>query len=319
MKVMKQMVYGMATLCLAASMTARAAYPEREIRMVVPYGAGGSTDVAIRVLAKALEPHLGQSIVVENRPGAQATLGPAYVARQPADGYTIGVITMSTVAIAPHMVRTPYTLDDFSFIGGFARYRYGLAVNADAPYQTLQAFVDAARTQPMFFAVPGAPNNLAFFELANKYGAKLEQVLYKSGAEAVTAVAAGQAQATIQPPADLMAQVDAGRIRLLASVSPARWHDRPDMATMREQGFDVAIESWAGLAVPRNTAPEIRAQLEAALRQASETPELRDRLNALGMDPVWATGAEYERMMRDGYVTMRTRLQEAGMPVLPKE
>ncbi|KCB25932.1 Bug family tripartite tricarboxylate transporter substrate binding protein [Bordetella hinzii] len=307
-----------AALCLAGAVGAQAAYPEREIRMVVNYGAGGVTDVATRVMVKALEARLGQPVVVENKPGGQATLGPAYVARQPADGYTLGVVTFSAVAITPHMVRTPYTADDFNFIGGFGRFRYGLAVQADSPYRNVQDFLAAARDKPLFFATPGAPNNLAFFDMGTKYGAKFEQVLYKSGTESVSALVGGQVQAVIQTPSEILPQVEGGRLRLLASVSPARWDNLPDMPTMTEQGVDVAIDSWMGIAVPRGTPPAVRARLEAALQAAMQDPALREGLNKMGIDPVWASGQDYDKMLREGYATMRARLERAGAPVLPK-
>jgi len=316
---MKWLKYGVVVAWLGTSLGTHAAYPEREIRMVVNYGAGGVTDVATRVMAKVLEARLRQPVVVENRPGGQATLGPAYVARQKPDGYTVGVITFSAVAITPHMVRTPYTADDFSFIGGFGRYRYGLAVKADAPYQNLQEFLAAAREKTLFFAAPGAPNNLAFFDMGTKYGAKFEQVLYKSGTESVSALIGGQVQAVIQPPSEILPQVEGGRVRLLASVSPARWDNLPELATMKEQGVDVAIESWMGIAVPRGTPPAVREKLETALREAMQDPSLRKGLSAMGIDPVWMSGQDYDTMLREGYSTMRARLEQAGAPVLPKE
>ena len=315
---MKWFIHALIARMAGASAAHAAGYPEREIRMVVNYGAGGVTDVATRLLAKALEARLGQPVVVENKPGGQATLGPAYVARQRADGYTVGVVTYSAVAITPHMVKVPYTSDDFDFIGGFGRFRYGLAVQADSPYRTLQDFIEGARRQTLFFATPGAPNNLAFFDLGAKYGARFEQVLYKSGTESVTALAAGQVQAVIQTPSEILPQVDAGRLRLLASVSPARWHDRPDMPTMKEQGVDVEIDSWMGIAVPRGTPEPVRRTLQTALRDVMGSPELIDGLNRMGIDPVWASAAEYEKKLREGYASMRDRLEQAGAPVLPR-
>jgi len=133
-----------AAVYLIAANVAHAAWPERELRFVVNYGAGGATDVATRLLARAMEPHLGQAIVIENRPGGQATLGPAYVTRQPADGYTVAITTFAAIALSPHMVPVSYTIDDFDFIGQFGRFRFGLAVKTDAPYQSADALLEAA-------------------------------------------------------------------------------------------------------------------------------------------------------------------------------
>jgi len=138
---MKPWIYKIAGVLAATALSgastaaSETAWPAREIRFVVNYGAGGATDVAARLLARVMEQRLGQGIVVENRPGGQGTLGPAYVARQRGDGYHVAIITSSALAVAPHTVPVSYTADDFAFIGQFGQFRFGLAVNADAPHQ----------------------------------------------------------------------------------------------------------------------------------------------------------------------------------------
>jgi len=301
---------------LSATHLAQAAWPERELRFVVNYAAGGATDVATRLLARAMEPHLGQSIVVENRSGGLATLGPAFVARQAADGYTVAITTLAAMALSPHLVAVSYTADDFAYIGQFGRFRFGLTVKADAPYQNAQALLDAARQQALFFGVSGQSQALAFFEMNAKYGTQFEQILYKSGTEAITALASGQVQASIQNPSEVQPQVDAGRVRLLASVSPGRWHNYPDMPTLKELGINIEVDSSMGMAVPAATPAPVRAKLARALAAAVEDPTFRDGMNALGLDAVWTPGADYDRIMRESYVNMRIQMQQAGMPLL---
>lgn len=293
-------------------------YPEKEVQVVVNYGAGGVTDVATRLLAKSFEKHLGAPVVVVNRPGGQATLGPAFLSRQKPDGYTVGIITYSAIAITPHLLEVPYTVKDFDFIGGFGRYRYGLAINADLPYKSVEEFVDAAKAsdKPFFFGVPGAPNNIAFFELANLSGAKLEQVLYKSGSESVGAVASNQVHATIQTPSEIAPFVQSGKVRLLASVSPDRWHDLPDMPTMNEAGYNIQIESWLGLAAPAGTPDNVLNHLEKALEAAANDPDLIEKLNNMGIDPVWLSGDGYAKKLADGYREMRPLLEQTGQPLI---
>lgn len=165
---MKRLMGFVFSLALAMSTNAYTQdFPTREVEIVVNYGAGGVTDVATRLLSRTLSKHLGRPTVVTNKPGGQATLGPAYLSRQQPDGYTTGIITFSAVAITPHMIEVPYTVDDFDFLGGFGRYRYGLAVNNNSPYNSVEELVDAARKsgEPLFFGVPGAPNNVAFLSL----------------------------------------------------------------------------------------------------------------------------------------------------------
>ncbi len=295
-----------------------AGYPDQEVQLVVNYGAGGVTDVATRVLAKALEKQLHKPIIVSNKPGAQATLGPAFVARQKPDGYTVGVVTYSAAAIMPHLIEVPYTTSDFEFIGVFGRFRYGLVVNAASPYKSVRELVEAAKTseKPLFFGAPGAPNNIAFFELAQVSGAKFEQVLYKSGTESVSAVAGGQVAAAIQTPSEILPQVDSGRVRLLASVSPERWEDRPDIPTMPEAGYDVIIDSWMGLALPKGAPKEVSQRLEQALAAAMKDPELKAGLNRMGVDPVWMSGPAYTEKIIQGYKDMRPKLEQTGHPLV---
>ncbi|CAM3920180.1 tripartite tricarboxylate transporter substrate binding protein [Bordetella muralis] len=314
------MRYLLAGLCISFSMSmvCAAAYPDREVRLIVNYGAGGVTDVAARLLAKALEQELKKPVVVENKAGAQATLGPAHLMRQPPDGYTLGIITLSAVSITPHMIDVPYTIDDFEFIGGSGRYRYGLAVQANAPYKTVQEFVQAARGakgQPLFFGTPGAPNNLAFFDIAKKTGANLEQVLYKSGTEAVTALAAGQIAAVIQTPSEITPFVESGKVRLLASASPDRWQTLPDMPTLKEAGVDVEIGSWMGVAVPKGTPASVRSRLEQALAAAMKNPDLVSGLSKMGIDPAYLSGQDYAQLLKQEYKLMLPRLEAAGAPV----
>jgi tripartite-type tricarboxylate transporter receptor subunit TctC len=311
---LKSIIAGV-TLVAAVHGQALAQWPEKEVNVIVNYGAGGVTDVATRILTRAMAAKLGKPIVVQNKPGAQATLGPAFVARQPADGYTVGVVTFSAVAIIPHLMNVPYTIDDFEFVGMYGRFRYGIAVRADSPYRTVGDLVAAAKTasNPVFFGAPGAPNNIAFFELARKTGAKFEQVLYKSGADTVTALLSGQVEAIIQTPSEIVPHVTSGNLRLLASVSPSRWPDRPEMPTMREQGFDVEIDSWMGMAVPKGTPKPIVAKLEAAMIEALKSEEVVNSLRTMGIDPIAMTGEQYRQKVRDGHAEIGRQLKLAGL------
>lgn len=293
---------------------ALAGYPEREIKLYVGYGAGGVGDVSARLLAKVMEKELKVPIVVMNRPGAQATLNPAQLARQEGDGYNVGVLTFAPLAIVPHMQPVPYTARDFTFAGAFGRFQYGLAVRADSPYKTVADLVNAAtKGKSVFFGAPGAPNNLAMFELGKKYGAKFEQVLYKSGNETVMALVAGQVEAIIQTPSEIVPHVQSGKLRLLASVSPERWADRPDMPTMVEAGYDIKIESWMGLALPKSTPATIVQRIEEAMLKATKDKELLQAYQRMGIDPLSIPGADYARMVEEGHARMGKTMRELGL------
>lgn len=300
-------------LCAGIATAAPAAYPEREIKLYVGYGAGGVGDVSARLLAKVMEKDLKQPIVVMNRPGAQATLNPAQLMRQEGNGYEVGVLTFAPLAIVPHMQPVPYKPNDFHYAGAFGRFQYGLAVRADSPYKNVADLVNAAKKKPLFFGAPGAPNNMAMYELGKKTGAKFEQVLYKSGNDTMMALIGGQVEAVIQTPSEIMPHVTSGKLRLLASVSPARWASRPEMPTMTEEGFDVKIESWMGLAVPKSTPPAIVQRLEASMLKAMQDQELVGAYQRMGIDPMNMSGAEYGRKVEEGYVQMGREMKELGL------
>lgn len=292
---------------------AAADYPNRPITMTVGYGAGGGSDVATRLLTRIMEKNLGQPFVIVNKPGAQATINAGFVANAPADGYTVGSVTMAPIVVVPHMTSVPYTYDDFRFIGGFGRFSYAVAVNADSPYHTIEDLVEEARKKPVFFSTAGSPNNIGMFELGKKSGGTFEQVLYKSGSEAVLAVSSGNVQATVQPPGDLLPQMDTGKLRVIASISADRIASWPDVPTVREQGYDVAIESWMGVAVPAKTPEPIVRKLEASLLTAMKDPEMIEGLKKFNLDPIPKGSDEYTQLIKEQFELIGRSIEENGL------
>lgn len=289
-------------------------WPARELSLYVNYGAGSSTDLVGRALAQEMEKALGEPVVVQNKPGAQGTLGPGFVARQAADGYAIGILSYAPVAIAPHMMNVSYTLADFDVIAGIGRYRYGVAVRADSPYRTVQDLVDAAkRGNGVSFSATGAPNNLALLKLGELTGGQFVFVPMKSGPDAVAAVLGNHVQAVVQTPSDIMPFVQGGQLRLLASVSPVRWPEVPETSTMKEAGYDVEIDSWTGIAAPRGLAPQVRQALERATLTAVQSSAYQDQVRKLGVDPAAMDGERYRVFLETGYRDMAKALSDAGL------
>ena len=313
-KKMKLALSGCAMM-MAAGLSSAQGFPEREVMVIVNFGAGGATDVASRALAQGMEAPLGKTVIVQNKPGALGTLTPAYIAKQKPDGYQVGVVTYSTVAIMPHLMNLTYTINDFEFVAGFGRFRYGVAVRADSPYQTLNDLVAAGKAgKGIFFGSPSAPNNLAMFELGRLTGGKFEQISYKSGTETVTALLGGQVEVIVQNPSDILPHITSGKLRLLASASPMRWVEQPNVPTMKEQGFNVEIDSWMGLAVPKGTPRAIVDKLQSAALTSVKNPEVAKRLNGLGVDPSPLTGKQYEDVLKEGYVQMGAAIKAANLP-----
>ncbi len=300
---------------LAAGAQQAASYPERELNMYVNYGAGGNTDVAARGLARGMESILNKPVVVQNRAGAQGTLGVSQLAKQKPDGYTFGIVTYSTISITPHLMKVDYTADNFDFVAGVGRFKYGVAVRADSPYKTLGDLVKASKEgKGVFFGAPSAPNNIAMYELGRKTGGKFEQVSYKSGAETVSALLGGQVDVIVQNPSDIVPHVNSGKMRMLASASPMRWTEMPDIPTMKEQGYDVEVDSWLGLAFPKGVDPAVRDKLERVAMQALKSPETSKVFVLGGMEPVAVNGAEYRKMLIEGREFMGQAIKAANIP-----
>jgi tripartite-type tricarboxylate transporter receptor subunit TctC len=298
---------------LALGNPAHAEFPEREVTLVVNYGAGGVTDVTIRALASEAAKHLKVPVQVVNRPGGQGTTGPTFIAAQRPDGYTIGVTSFAPMAISPHMMEVSYTIDDFAYVGGFGRFRYGIAVSADSAIKSIEELIAAAKTRRVTYSASGPPNNLALMELGKKQGVKFQFVPFPSGAESVTAALGGHVDAVVQTPTEMLQLIEGGKLRLLASASPVRWGEKPDVPTLIDLGYGVSIDSWVGLAGPKGIEPARLAVLQKAFAEAARSPEVAKSFETLGMSLVNMTGDEYRAFLKKGFEQMASALAEAGL------
>lgn len=308
---------GSAVLALGAAAPGLAqaeAYPEKEVTVIVNYGAGGGTDLSTRAFANAAEPFLGKPLQVVNRAGGSGTVGPTFVANAAPDGYTIGVASFSPMAITPHVQEVPYKVADFRFLVGFARYLTGIAVPADSPFQTIQDVVDAAKAgKSVKFAAASSIESVAMVRLGDATETEFKWIRYGSGQEVSTAALSKEVDLIVADPKDIAPFVQTGELRALASASSVRLSGLPDVATLREQGFDVAVESYAGLAAPAGISNEQAAVLEAAFAKAFEDPTFQETLAKLGMEPAFYTGEEYGKLIAEGYDSMGRDLARLGL------
>lgn len=277
-------------------------WPTREIALTVSFSAGGVTDIVGRTVAKALSKDLGVPVVVVNRPGGQGTIGQDFVRRQKPDGYNLAIVSSSSTAFSPYVVKDVYKPTDFQYIGGIGVLRFGMAVNANSPYQTIGDLIEASKKESLFYGVSSASIAMGFEGLATKSGAKFEGVNYKSGAEIVMAVIGGQVTALMQAPSEVLPHVKAGKLRLLASVGTTRWPSAPDVPTLREAGYDVAVESWIGVAAPKGLPTEIASRLESALKKVASDPAMKEALDQLGVDSKPLSADDFGNRMQSDYV-----------------
>ena len=266
-------------------------YPMRPIRIVVPYPAGGTSDILARSLGEKLTGALGQPVVVDNKPGANGNLGADLVAKALPDGYTLLLGDIGALAISPSVYPTlPFDpVRDFAPVTMVAYSPHILVVNPAVQANSVQELVALAKAKPgkLNFAISGvggAPH-LAGVEFALRTGVKWEYIPYKGGSQAIADVAAGQADVTLNGMLATYPLVKGGKLKLLAVSSPRRVAAIPDVPTIAESGLPgFETGSWQGVVAPQGTPREIVARLNAEIGRILATPEMRDKLGNQGAD-----------------------------------
>jgi tripartite-type tricarboxylate transporter receptor subunit TctC len=290
MKIRRTVLGTLAALALAAPLQAFAQeFPNRPIRIVAPFGAGSSTDLVSRIIAEAMSRVLGQSIVVENRAGAGGNIGTDFVAKSPADGYTLVMGGTGTHSINPALYRRmPYdAMKDFAPIGLPGYTPTLLVVSANSPYKSLKDLQAAAAKGNVSFssAGNGTSGQLAGELLKARLGVDMVHVPYKEGALALNDVMAGQVAFMFYHPVAVMPHVRAGKLRALGASSAKRSFIAPDVPTIAEQGYgDFDLLAWFLLYAPAATPAPVLAKLRDAFSQSVSNPEVKAKLAAQGLE-----------------------------------
>lgn len=293
------------TACLAMAAPGAADYPSRPIQIVVPYTAGGSVDAVARTLALELTQRLGQSVVVENRVGAGSNIGSTYVARAAPDGHTLLLISPANAINVSLYKDMPYDMrTDMAPIAIVGRAPGILLVNPGFEADTLQEFVALAKARPggLNFGSGGSGSSEHLSgELFKKVaGVDLVHVPYKGGAAAMADVLSGRVEAFFTNQANVIGQIKGGAVKVLAVASDTRSTILPDVPTFAEQGYpQQKVSVWWGLAAPSGTPEPVLDRLSEALLAAYESPELRERLQAMGAEPLRTTRTEASAFVQD--------------------
>ena len=283
-----------AAACLPAC--AADAWPARTIKFVVPFGPGGANDLVARAAAEAASKQLGQTVVVENKPGAGSVLGADYVAKSTPDGYTFLAGAVGVVTNAMIKKNMPYKESDLVPVGMLAVSPSVIVVPADSPIQDLKGLVAASKAKRLNFSTAGTGSTPHFVAemLKLKSGAQLEIIPYKSGSEGVTAVLGKQVDATSEASVVVLPHIKGGKLHAVASTWNKRISALPDLATAREQGYpDVFIGHWSGVFAPRGTPDAILDKMTRAIEAAMNSPELRERLAPQGIEPMGGSRASF--------------------------
>lgn len=287
-----------AGLFAAAPTPARAAdaYPARPIHIVVPYQAGGSTDIVIRRFAELAAPRLGQAIVIENRGGAGATLGARAIKTASPDGYMLAILP-SPVYRMPHIQDMGYDpTKDFTYVMMLSGYTLGVAVPAASPHKTWADFIGYARQHPDAVtygtASVGSASNVMMEDIATRNGVTWRHIPYKGESEVVTATLGGQVTAyagstTVQP------LVQAGKMRMLVTWGAQRSAQYPDTPTLHELDGTPPANAPFGIAGPKNMPPAVVARLHAVFKEVAESAAFKQVLAQYGQELVYMDGMEY--------------------------
>jgi tripartite-type tricarboxylate transporter receptor subunit TctC len=292
-------------------------FPTKPVTLIVPWPAGGSTDITLRAIAEVASKHLGQPIVIDNKAGGNGTVGPATMAATAKpDGYTIAQIPI-TVFRLPLMQQAAWDADkDFTYIIHLTGYTFGVTTSAEGPFKTWKDVVDFAKANPgkVTYATPGAGGSLhiGMEQITAKEGIKLTMVPFKGGAETNAAVLGQhtmlQADSTGWKPL-----VDAGKLRLLMLWTAERSPNYPDVPTLKELGYPFVFDSPFGLAGPKGMDPKVVAKLHDAFKKAIEDPSIKATLAKYDMVTNYKSTADYVKFVKEVTDTERKVVESLGL------
>jgi tripartite-type tricarboxylate transporter receptor subunit TctC len=297
--VLRTIVAAAATVAAFALPAQAQTFPSKPVTLIVPWPAGGSTDLAMRAFAEAAQKHLGQPLVIENRAGASGTLGPAQMAAAAKpDGYTIAQIPI-TVFRLPFMTRTTFDpAKDFTYIAGLTGYTFGIVVKGDSPWKTFQEFVADAKANPgkIKYGTPGTGTSLhiGMEQIAKHHGIKWTHVPFKGAAETNAALLGGHVHA-VADSTGWGALVNSGDFRLLVTWGATRTKNWPNVPTLKETGLDLVANSPYGVAGPKGMDPKVVKVLHDAFRKAVDEPTYRAALEKFDQELAYRNTEDYAK------------------------
>jgi tripartite-type tricarboxylate transporter receptor subunit TctC len=286
-------------LSLLSGVASAQGYPNRAVRVIVPWPPGQATDIAARVVAERLSQSLGQPFVIDNRPGAGGSIGTDAVVKSAPDGYTLLAASSGPISIMPNLQKIPYEpLKDLTPVSLIALAPFALVVNPNFPANNAKEFVELVRANPGKYTFSssgtGATAHLVSELFNSMAGLNARHVPYKGSAPALTDLMSGQIDYALETVASLSGHIKAGRLKALGVTSAKRTAALPDLPSLAEAanipGYDIG--AWIGYAAPPGTPHDIRMKLAAEIQKAVQSPELKDRYLALGMDPAFNTPDE---------------------------
>ncbi len=300
--------------CVTATAHAQE-FPNRPIRLIIPYSAGGVTDQVGRALAESMGKRLGQSVVVENKTGANGTMGAVQMLGTKPDGYTVTMVPIGIFRM-PHITGTSYDpATDLTYISQVAGYDYFVAVKGDSPWKSVDDMVADARKKPdtISYGTPGAysSQHIAMVQLGDAANTTWTHIPFKGDTDALIGVRGGHVQLMVGA-STILPQVQSGDVRALATLGEQRSASLPDVPTLKELGYDVVHTSPFGIAGPKGMPPEVVARLDKAIGETLQDEAFLETLRRSGVSPLYLNHQQYTAAAMKSVDVERGTIQKLG-------
>ena len=308
----------LATLNPASAQDNAANWPTKAIKVTVPYTPGGSTDIVSRTVFDAVSKQLGQPIIIENKPGANSTIGVAQTARAPADGYHfVSMLAAYTVNMSLYK-KLPYKASDFVAVSHVADLPMFLFTSNQLPVNNAKELAEYGQQKPLNYASSGtgASAHMIGARFAQENGLNAQHVPYNGSAPILADLMNGQVDMLFDPALVPMPHAKNGKIKVLAVASKQRWPGEPDIPTMEEAGFPgFVMNSWVGVLAPKGTPQPIVDKLSQAIAVATQSPEVKTKLEQLGFGAIGSTPAQFQQLIDQDTAMYKGVIEKAKVSI----
>ena len=304
-----------------ASLSHGAAFPDKPIRLIVPFTAGGNVDNSARTISQGLSEQLGQSVIVDNKPGANTLIGAEFVARANPDGYILLLGTPESLAINPHVYKKINydPLKELTAVGLVGNFPFALVVNPKLPAKNIKEFVALAKSMPGKMNYSswgiGSTSQITFEKFNQVAGIELVHIPFQGAAPAITAIAADEVQAMMVPLSVALPQAAGGKVKILGITTSQRFASAPDISTFQEQGYPVVMSGWHLIVAPNKTSPSVLQTLNKNLNKALETQATKEALIKIGIEPSPGSIAQANKLIQTEYERWGKTAKDAGIAI----
>jgi tripartite-type tricarboxylate transporter receptor subunit TctC len=307
-------------LAMAPTSKAQAAWPDKPIKIILPFGAGGVADVTSRIMADKLSDKLGQRVVIENMPGPGGINAARAVTSATPDGYTMGLVTNGTAISVGAFKSLPFDpVKDFAMVSMLGRFDLVFVVSSKSDYKTMADFIKAAKAQPGKLNIGtiavGGTQNLGAELLKSAADIKVQIVPYKRSPDIVVALLRNDVQMLVEFPPAVKGQVASGDLRILASSSPKRSAMLPNVPTVQEAGIkDFVVTSWNGIFAPKGTPKEAIDTMSKAMHEVLAMPDVKEKFAAVGVEAYASSSDELMDQLKSDITKWTAVIEKAGIP-----